>query len=78
MCVRVSWNALWRLQAGPRTCLGQQMAVLEATLALGTLLRRFKFTLVNPKKVRYGITVTLPISGGLSVTAVPRGGAGSS
>ena len=26
------------LQAGPRTCLGQPMALLEATIALGTLL----------------------------------------
>ena len=59
-------------QAGPRTCLGQQMAVLEATLLLGTLLRQYRLTLVNPRAVKYGITVTLPIAGGLPVQATPR------
>jgi cytochrome P450 len=48
------------------------MAVLEATLLLGTLLRQYRLTLVNPRAVKYGITVTLPIAGGLPVQATPR------
>jgi cytochrome P450 len=51
------------------------MAILEATLLLGTLLRRYKLQVVKPRSVKYGITVTLPIAGGLAVTAVPRAAA---
>ncbi len=41
-------------------------------------LQRFKFQLVNEKAVRYGVTVTLPISGGLFVTATERRSSSSS
>ena len=34
--------------------------------------QRFKFQVQNPAKVTYGITVTLPIRGGLHVIAAER------
>jgi cytochrome P450 len=42
---------------GPRSCIGEHFAVLEATLALALLLRRFEVTTDGaPVPMRYGIT----------------------
>ena len=42
--------------AGPRTCLGQNMAYLEAKLALSTLYRNFRFRLVGISSLLFLIT----------------------
>lgn len=60
--------------AGPRTCLGQNMALLEMQILLSMILQHFTLALSpdqNPH-VTYAPTITLPILGGLFVTAVPR------
>ena len=42
---------------GPRSCIGERFAMLEATLALAVLLRRFEVTTDGrPLPMRYGIT----------------------
>ncbi|KAF8986427.1 hypothetical protein BGZ46_003534 [Entomortierella lignicola] len=54
--------------AGPRTCLGQQFATVEAITIMSVLFKRFKFELVNPDDdLAYGAGLTLPIENGLPV-----------
>ena len=54
------------LQAGPRTCLGQNFAILEMKCTLARLLSVFEFTLQQPAdSVTYTNTLTLPIKGKL-------------
>jgi cytochrome P450 len=61
--------------AGPRTCLGKSMALLESSMLLFQLIQQFKFTLCpHQKQVIYGMTVTLPIQGGLKVNVEQREG----
>jgi cytochrome P450 len=36
---------------GPRVCVGQDFAMMEATLVIATILRRFRLTLVNERLV---------------------------
>jgi cytochrome P450 len=56
-------------QAGPRTCLGQNFAMLEMKCVLARLLLCYDFTLAeDPTKVTYENSLTLPIKGGLQVT----------
>jgi len=59
-------------QAGPRTCLGQNFAILEMKCALARLLAVFEFKLQqSAESVTYSNTLTLPIRGGLCVSATP-------
>lgn len=47
-------------QAGPRTCLGKQMALLEAKLALSSLMSQLQFELMPGLKVEEEVALTLP------------------
>ncbi|KAI8344761.1 cytochrome P450 [Chlamydoabsidia padenii] len=58
--------------AGPRTCLGQNLATLEAIVALSMLLRRYKFTLVPGQDITYNLSLTLPMKEGLKMTIEKR------
>lgn len=52
------------IQAGPRTCLGQNFAILEMKCTLARLVSQFEFTLEQPAdSVTYASTLTLPIKG---------------
>ncbi|KAJ3154135.1 hypothetical protein HK101_001683 [Irineochytrium annulatum] len=53
--------------AGPRVCLGKSMAELEGVYVMVSVLRRFRCKVLNPEKVTYGNSLTLPIKGGLRV-----------
>ncbi|KAJ3375394.1 Protein kinase alk2 [Allomyces arbusculus] len=53
--------------AGPRTCLGQQMAYLEGVACLVKLLSKFEFEVVNPNEVTYRTALTLLMKNGLKV-----------
>ena len=53
--------------AGPRTCLGKDMAYLGAGLLLTSLLARFDLQLAEGREVTYGTGVTLWVHGGLHV-----------
>lgn len=61
--------------AGPRTCLGKEMAVLEAKVMASLLFKRFRLELVPGHCVTYEATLQLPMKNGLRVTLVPRSGA---
>ncbi|CAO3597574.1 unnamed protein product [Absidia cylindrospora] len=58
--------------AGPRVCLGQNLATLEALVAVCVLLRRYKFSLVPNQNVTYQVSLTMPMKYGLKVTIDPR------
>ena len=51
---------------GPRICIGNQFAMLEAILAVAIIAPRFRFELIEPQKVRPWPSVTLrPAAGGI-------------
>ncbi|KAI8886541.1 cytochrome P450 [Backusella circina FSU 941] len=50
---------------GPRVCLGQNLATLEALVCVAMILKRYKFTLVPNQDVTYDISLTLPMKNGL-------------
>ncbi|KAF9971257.1 hypothetical protein BGZ73_005833 [Actinomortierella ambigua] len=53
---------------GPRVCLGQQFATIEALTMIALILQRFTVEMVDPKKpVEYDASVTLPMANGLPV-----------
>ncbi|KAI8844332.1 cytochrome P450 [Chytriomyces cf. hyalinus JEL632] len=59
-------------QAGPRVCLGQQMAELQVVYMLVQFVRNFKFEVVDPDSVTYTYSLTLRMKNGLKVRCQPR------
>jgi cytochrome P450 len=60
-------------QAGPRMCLGMNMALLEMKTVLARVMSNFNITLAQDKdSVTYRNSITLPILNGLQVTVQPR------
>lgn len=57
--------------AGPRNCIGEQFALLEATLVLATLVERFKFEDIG-EKVETEPLITLRPKGGLRLRILHR------
>ncbi|KAI8138498.1 cytochrome P450 [Fennellomyces sp. T-0311] len=57
---------------GPRVCLGQNLAVLEAVVAIATMMQRYKFTLVTGQHITYYPSLTLPMKGGMQVHVTKR------
>ncbi|KAG0277065.1 hypothetical protein BGZ95_006575 [Linnemannia exigua] len=58
---------------GPRTCVGQGFAVLEALTIVGLVLQQFELTLVEPGKLpAYGLGTTLAMRHGLPVRVTRR------
>lgn len=58
--------------AGPRMCIGREMALLETVLALAGLARRFDITPVDAAPVRPLLAVTVRPDGGLRMLVRPR------
>ncbi|CAO3607788.1 unnamed protein product [Cunninghamella blakesleeana] len=52
---------------GPRVCLGQNLATLEALVAITSLVRRYKFTMKPGQNITYQASFTLPMKSGLHV-----------
>ncbi|KAF9106338.1 hypothetical protein BGX29_009755 [Mortierella sp. GBA35] len=58
---------------GPRTCLGQAFATIEAITLMSMLVERFDFELVDPsKEPAYLPSLTMPMSNGLPVRVTRR------
>ncbi|KAK3829498.1 MAG: cytochrome P450 [Linnemannia elongata] len=58
---------------GPRTCLGQAFATIEAITLMSMLVERFDFELVDPKKEpAYVPSLTMPMDSGLPVRVIRR------
>ncbi|KAG0196625.1 hypothetical protein BGX28_009915 [Mortierella sp. GBA30] len=61
--------------AGPRTCLGQQYATIEALTIIGMILQSFELKLVDAsKEPQYGVSLTMPMQEGLPVRVFRRDG----
>ncbi|KAI8969842.1 cytochrome P450 [Pilobolus umbonatus] len=52
---------------GPRVCLGQNLATLEALVSVIMLLRRYTFELAPDQEITYQISLTLPMKYGMKV-----------
>jgi cytochrome P450 len=59
---------------GPRGCVGNTFAMIEATLVLATVVPRFRFTLVPGHPVKPWASVTLRPAHGIRVSLARRGG----
>ncbi|KAF9925811.1 hypothetical protein FBU30_004460 [Linnemannia zychae] len=58
---------------GPRICLGQHFAYIQAITVTSMLLQKFDFELVDPDtEPMYGISLTLPMANGLPVRVTRR------
>ncbi|KAI8088098.1 cytochrome P450 [Gilbertella persicaria] len=58
--------------AGPRICLGQNLATLEALVCIIFLLRRYSFKLVPGQEITYDISLTLPMKNGMKMFVEKR------
>jgi cytochrome P450 len=58
--------------AGRRTCLGQQLALVEAASVLALLYRRWELRLEPGQRVTYAESLTLPMKHGLYVRFIER------
>ena len=58
---------------GPRICIGNAFAMMEATLLLATIARRFRVRVVHPDRVVPLPTMTLRPVGGIEVVLEARG-----
>ncbi|ORX47795.1 cytochrome P450 [Hesseltinella vesiculosa] len=57
---------------GPRVCLGQHLATLEALVAIIMLVRKYRFHLQPGQDVTYQISLTLPMKNGLKLSVEKR------
>lgn len=58
--------------AGPRVCLGQNLATLESVVVLSMLLKNYKFKLVPGQDITYLVSITMPMKYGMKVTVEKR------
>lgn len=58
--------------SGPRMCLGKHVAILEGVLVSALLLRKLKFTCVDPDNVTYGVGLLLTVKDGLQMKVTRR------
>ncbi|KAL2320293.1 hypothetical protein Fmac_029262 [Flemingia macrophylla] len=59
-------------QAGPRVCLGKEMAFVQMKYVVASVLSRFKFTIVSPQKPTFVPLLTAHMAGGLRVLVCKR------
>jgi cytochrome P450 len=59
---------------GPRRCIGEPFALMEGTLVLATIARRWRFRAVSDEPPELQPVVTLRPRGGLPLVALRRGG----
>jgi carotene epsilon-monooxygenase len=60
---------------GPRKCVGDQFALMEAVTALAVLLRRFEFQMVPGQQINMTTGATIHTTDGLYMTIKERAGA---
>ncbi|KAG0171862.1 Protein kinase alk2 [Apophysomyces sp. BC1034] len=58
--------------AGPRVCLGQHLATLEALVVIISLVRQYKFILLPQPNITYQVSLTLPMKYGMKVMVQKR------
>ncbi|KAF8934408.1 hypothetical protein BGZ58_005723 [Dissophora ornata] len=69
---RPSQGRFSSFHVGPRVCLGQQFATIEALTLIGMIFGSFELSLVEPSKAPpYGVSITMPMLEGLKASARP-------
>jgi cytochrome P450 len=58
--------------AGPRICIGNSFAMMEATLGLATIIQHFQFSAPPDYQVEPWPSITLQPKGGITLKIVPR------
>ncbi|EEY62028.1 cytochrome P450, putative [Phytophthora infestans T30-4] len=69
--VSVSPYKFVSFNAGPRLCLGMNLAMLEMKLVVAGLLSKFHIEVEDPENVTYDVSLTLPVKGSLDVKISP-------
>ncbi|KAG7390173.1 hypothetical protein PHYPSEUDO_008627 [Phytophthora pseudosyringae] len=64
--ISVSAYQFVAFNAGPRLCLGKNLAMLEMKLIVASLLSKYHVELESPENVTYAISFTLPVKGHLN------------
>ncbi|KAK7395897.1 hypothetical protein VNO78_16482 [Psophocarpus tetragonolobus] len=59
-------------QAGPRVCLGKEMAFIQMKYVVASILSQFKFTIVSPKRPIFVPLLTAHMAGGFRVLVTKR------
>lgn len=67
-----SRNTFIPYASGPRKCIGDRLATLEAMLIISTLLRRFRFQRESDEPIRSHTTITMIPQGNLRLHIEPR------
>ncbi|GAA5797287.1 hypothetical protein HPULCUR_002668 [Helicostylum pulchrum] len=70
--IRVSPYQWTAFNAGPRVCLGQNLAILEAIIAIAFMIKRYKFKRVEGHKVIMLNLITLSMKDGMKITVEKR------
>lgn len=65
--VHVSSFKFVSFHAGPRMCIGMNLAMLEMKIAIAHILRRFRVKVVPGQKISYDMSITLPMNAPLMV-----------
>jgi cytochrome P450 len=58
--------------AGPRVCLGQNLATLESIVVLSLMLKNYQFKLVPGQTITYLVSITMPMKYGMQVYVEKR------
>lgn len=58
--------------AGPRVCLGQQLAILQSIVTMVFIVKNYKLHLVPGQNITYSMSLTLPMKNGMKVYATKR------
>ncbi|KAF9371986.1 hypothetical protein CPC16_002719 [Podila verticillata] len=77
--VKPSANKFVSFHGGPRVCVGQQFAILQAQTIVALIFQSFEVRLEDPAKIAtYAPSLTLPIQGGLKIRLKRRRNGGES
>lgn len=69
--IAVSAYKFATFNAGPRMCLGMNLAMMEVKIVVASLLTKFGLELVPGQSIGYDFSVSLPVKGALNMSILP-------
>ncbi|TMW62709.1 hypothetical protein Poli38472_005327 [Pythium oligandrum] len=70
--VNYSAYKFFSFNAGPRICLGMNLAMLEMKIVVASLVSRLNVEVLEPEKLTYEFSLTLPVKGEMRVRVTPH------